>query len=78
MGPVKLFARKFAADGPTDILDCLDRERLVTNRPEPVAQVTMARLGRFEHSGLAITLRLRLAPRLSASPSKHAHTLRRN
>jgi Core-2/I-Branching enzyme len=27
-GPVKLFARKFAADGPTDILDCLDRERL--------------------------------------------------
>jgi hypothetical protein len=27
-GPVKLFARKFAAGGPTDILDCLDRERL--------------------------------------------------
>jgi hypothetical protein len=27
-GPVKLFARKFAVGGPTDILDCLDRERL--------------------------------------------------
>jgi hypothetical protein len=26
--PVKLFARKFPADGPTDILDRLDRERL--------------------------------------------------
>ena len=76
--PVKLFARKFAADGRPTSLTALIANGLVTNQPEPVAQVTMPGRGRFEHSGLAITLRLRLAPRVSASTSKHVHTLRRN